>query len=134
MPGFSRDTGRPISGWAETQQSLQVILGTEIGERVMRRRFGNAAGGLLDRPGNLDTVLDHFSAIADAIEPRLVDGCQYGEPRFDLVRIVPRGDVSGRYEFELLGLHYPRGHLGDFSVWESVSGVVALVDAATVSG
>lgn len=134
MAGFDRQTGKPISGWAETQQSLQVLLTTEVGERVMRRRLGNPGSGLLDRPGNLETVLDHFAAIADAIEPRIVNGFQYGEPRFDLARIVPHGDESGRYEFELFGLHYPRGHLGDFSVWEAVSGVVALADAATVAG
>lgn len=131
MAGFSRQTGRPLSGWAETQQSLQVLVTTEVGERVERRRLGNPGSGLLDRPGNLDTVLDHFAAIAQAIEPRLVEGMQYGEPRFDLARIIPRGDESGQFEFELLGLFYPRGHLGDFSTFEVVTGVLALETGAT---
>ncbi len=133
MTDINRQTGEPITGWPEVQQSLQVILSTELGERVLARRFGSSAGTLLDRPGNLPTIVDHFAAIADAIEPRLVNGSQYGEPRFDLARITPTGSESGMFQFELSGLYYPRGHLGDFATFEAVRGVVGLTDAATVT-
>lgn len=132
MAGFDRKTGRPLSGWDHTQQSLRVLITTDLGERVMRYRLGGRTGSLLDRPGNALTVVDHFVAIQEAIEPRLVNGFQYGEPRFDLARIVPRGDQSGLFTFELVGLYYPRGHLGDFSVYETrTATVLADLSAST---
>lgn len=124
MAGFDRRTGKPLGGWEHTSQSLGVLVTTELGERVMRHRLGNRGTGLLDKPGNALTIIDHFVAIQDAIEPRLVNGFQYGEPRFDLARIRPRGSESGLFTFELIGLYYPRGHLGDFSVYETRTATV----------
>ena len=121
MAGLDRNTGRPLDGWPHVVQSLTVLITTEIGERVERRAFGSRSGDLLDRPGNEPTILDHFAAIAEAIEPRLINGFQYGEPRFDLARIIPSGGPDGRFGFELVGLYYPRGHLGDFTVFETAS-------------
>jgi uncharacterized protein len=132
VAGFDRRTGRPLDGWAHTQQSLNVLITTDLGERVMRYRLGGRNGSLLDKPGNALTVVDHFIAIQEAIEPREVNGFQYGEPRFDLARIVPRGNESGLFTFELIGLYYPRGHLGDFSVYElKTATVIADLSAST---
>ncbi|MEE7478422.1 GPW/gp25 family protein [Methylobacterium hispanicum] len=133
MTDIDRRTGRVITGWPEVEQSLQVILTTEVGERVMRRSFGSRSGTLLDRPGNAVTILDHYVAIAEAIEPHVVNGRQYGEPRFDLARVIPSGDESGQFTFELVGLYYPRGHLGDFSTFEAARAVVALTEEATAT-
>lgn len=124
MAGFNRVTGKPLGGWEHTSQSLNVLVTTELGERQMRYRLGSRGGALLDRPGNALTIIDHFIAIQDAIEPRLMNGFQYGEPRFDLVRIKPSGNESGLFTFELIGLYYPRGHLGDFSVYETKAATV----------
>ena len=104
------------------EQSLLTILGTPKGSRVMRREFGLVDIGLIDAPMNEQTITDAFQAIAEAIEPREINGHQYGEPRFDLIQILPsEASKSGRIVFDLAGLHYPRGHLGDFTVVEVAS-------------
>lgn len=122
MADINRHTGEPISGWAEVAQSLDVILTTHIGERVRRLSFGVDEFALQDRPMNSAEIADAFVEIATAIEPRLVNGQQYGEPRFDLVRIVPfRAGSDGVVGFELRGLYYPLALSGNFAVFESAS-------------
>ncbi|XWN29960.1 MAG: baseplate assembly protein [Devosia sp.] len=131
MAAVDRHTFAPISGWPEVVQGLEMCLTTPRMSRVMRRLFGTDDTELLDRPMNVPTISGAFVAIAEAIEPREINGFQYGEPRFDLVQIVPtQGDESGHLSFTLTGLYYPRGHLGDFSAFEMaeasfVVGVVA---------
>lgn len=120
MPGIDSASGKLISGWPEVEQSIGTILSTAIGERVFRRDFGAEEAGYQDKPTNEPTLVGTYAAIAAALEPRVVRGRQMGEPRFDLVRIVPTaGGASGRIELEMIGLYYPRGHLGDFSVVEA---------------
>lgn len=122
MAGFDRCTGKPLSGWPEVAHSLETILTTTVGERIRRRAFGVDEAVLLDRPQNVQEITSAFIAIAEAIEPRLVNGRQYGEPRFDLVRIVPtRAGADGVTVFELQGLYYPLALRGDFTVFERAS-------------
>lgn len=74
MAGMCRHTGRRLEGWDHIAQSLSVIFTTRIGTRVERRSFGSAGPELLDRPGTNEKILDHFVAIAEAIdayEPRV---------------------------------------------------------------
>lgn len=122
MAAIDRWTGAPISGWPEVAQGLDMLLGTIVGERLERRSLGIVETALLDRPSNQIEIMNAFVAIAEAIEPRIVNGRQYGEPRFDLARVVPfRLGADGVAGFELQGLYYPRGHLGDRSVFEAKS-------------
>ena len=74
MAGMDRHTGRRLEGWDHIRQSLGVLFTTRIGTRVERRSYGSSAPELQDRPANSETVLDHFVAIAQAIddfEPRV---------------------------------------------------------------
>lgn len=74
MAGMCRHTGRRLDGWDHIRQSLIVIFTTRIGTRVERRSFGSTVPGILDKPANAETLLDHFVAIAEAIdafEPRV---------------------------------------------------------------
>lgn len=122
MTGMCRHTGRPLDGWPHVVQSMTDILTTAVGERVERRRYGAGVDGLLDRPMTPQSLMDVYVAIVQALEPRTVNGHQYGEPRFDLVRIVPRqAGADGALMLELIGLYYPNGHLGDFSVFEAAT-------------
>lgn len=119
MAGLSHKTGEVLFGWAEVAQSLATILTTQVGERCRRRAFGIDGKVLLDRPQTPRDMVDAFIAIAEAIEPRFVNGRQYGEPRFDLVRVVPlRAGADGHVGFELQGLYYPNALLGDYSTFE----------------
>ncbi|MBX9873338.1 MAG: baseplate assembly protein [Beijerinckiaceae bacterium] len=122
MAGRDRRTGQPLSGWPEVAQSLDTILSTAIGDRVRRRAFGLDDRVLQDRPMNAVEMTDAFVAIAEAIEPRDLNGRQYGEPRFDLVRVLPvRAGPDGVVGFELQGLYYPLALIGDFTVFERQS-------------
>ncbi len=120
MAGMCRHTGRPLESWDHVRQSLDDILTTAMGERVERRRYGADAGRLLDRPMTPGTLMDVYVAIAQAIASRRINGQEYGEPRFDLAAILPReAGPDGRLVLDLVGLYYPRGHLGDTSVFET---------------
>lgn len=102
-------TGKLISGIDEVWQSINIILTTPRGTRVMRRHFGSDLPRLVDRPLSPLTLIDFFAAIADAIR---------AEPRFRVrqMQLSTESEVSkGHAVFDLEGIYFPRGHLGDFS-------------------
>lgn len=117
--GFSRTSGSSLSGFEHVGQSIDVILTTPIGSRVMRREFGSELFGLIDRPLTDRVILAIYAAAVIAIarwEPRFaVTGCQ-----------LSRADGGGVLELALSGKYYPRGHLGDYSVVEDGSVTTSL--------
>lgn len=121
--GVSRSSGKPLSDWDHVAQSIAVILTTPIGSRVMRRDFGSEMFDLIDAKMTPRTILAIYGAAATAIAR--------WEPRFRLERaaIVDAGP-GGRVELALMGVYFPRGHEGDFSVSQSASARVVLGGAA----
>lgn len=113
--GIDARTGRPLVGWDHVVQSIDKIITTEIGSRVQRRDFGSLIPRLQDKPQNEETIISVYLSLAEALEPRLVRGIQYGEPRFALGRVGVKADVPGRVTFEVEGTYLPNGHKGDFS-------------------
>lgn len=109
--GIDQNTGRVLVGWPHVAQSLSKIVMTEIGSRIERRDFGSSLGSLIDRPQNDETTLAFFMALAEAIEPRLVRGSVYGEPRFNLTAIRIDLRTPGVLLVSLKGDYYPEGHL-----------------------
>lgn len=110
MAGVDRVTGRRLAGFAHVVQSINVIMTTRLGSRVMRRHFGSSAFSLLGRMLTADHIVRFFSVYCLAIE--------LWEPRFRVVRVVPvRTTVNdlrlGRFAFAVEGEYRPRGHLGD---------------------
>lgn len=104
-------------GWDHIQQSIATILTTPLGTRVMRRDYGSEIPRLVDRPMTEPVIMAVFVAAAMALEPRLIDGLWYGEPRFKLTHVeILHLDASGRLDLRLHGKVYPYGHLGDFSL------------------
>lgn len=121
--GIDRRTGRPLTGWAHVQQSIEVILTTPIGSRVMRRDFGSALFDLIDAKMTRRRVLALYAAAAVAL--------RRWEPRFRLTRcVVLAAEPAGRIGLALYGTYYPRGHLGDYSIAEDASTRVILREAA----
>lgn len=110
--GIDANTGQPLVGWKHVEQSIVKIITTEIGERVQRRDFGSAFPTLLDRPQNEETVLKFYVAIAEALEPRMVRGNIYGEPRFQLQLINIDVTTPGAAQLSLSGDYLPDGHKG----------------------
>lgn len=113
--GFDRSTFSALTGWDHIRQSIAMILTTELGERIQRRPFGSKIADLIDKPQTVEIFVDVYMAVAEALEPRVVDGAQLGEPRFLLSSIAITPSADGSVIFRLRGTEFPRGHLGDFS-------------------
>lgn len=71
---ISRITGLPIDEREHIRQSMEDILTTPIGSRVMRRDYGSNVPNLIDQPANGTTAIRLYAAIAVALirwEPRI---------------------------------------------------------------
>ena len=78
MAFFSRHTGRLISEREHILQSIEMILTTPIGSRVMRRDFGSEIPRLIDQPLNRSTLTAIYAAANEAIATH--------EPRVEIIR------------------------------------------------
>jgi phage baseplate assembly protein W len=78
MQGMSRNDGKPLSGTDHIRQSVQDILTTPLGSRVMLTGYGSGLHKLVDHPENSITAVRVVMATALALsrwEPRItVDG------------------------------------------------------------
>lgn len=120
MAGINRITGKPLDGVAHMFQSLQVIATTSRGTRVERRNFGNRLPRLVDRSISPLTLIDFYAELADVVRE---------EPRFRLARmnLSEESDIpNGNPVFDIEGIYYPRGHLGDFTEARDVRGRIVL--------
>ena len=95
MPGINARTGGPLSGWTHVEQSISRILMTRIGSRVMFRNFGADVSKMIDANATPKVIMGIFVAIAEALDTW-----------------EPQGG----------GVHFPRGHLGDYSISEDKTG------------
>jgi phage baseplate assembly protein W len=125
--GIDRRTGQVISGWAHVLQSLEVIFTTRYGERAGRRHLGSFVPAILGKNLVESTIINFWTAICVAIERPAED---MGEPRYKITQIVPYGSPEemrgGRVRFQLNGVYYPRGHLGDFTAAGPRAAIVIL--------
>ncbi|PZU95569.1 MAG: baseplate assembly protein [Chelatococcus sp.] len=110
--GIDRVTGRVLTDWQHTLQSLSVLFTTNIGSRVMRRLYGSLVPRLLGENLTYPTILRFVTAVIVAVE--------LWEPRFRIkrVRIVqsensPETLRKGALRLAMIGEYRPRGHLGD---------------------
>ncbi|MCP4102605.1 MAG: phage baseplate protein [Lentisphaerae bacterium] len=102
MTGIDHTTGRYLSGLDHLKQSITDILTTPIGSRVMRREYGSRLPRLVDAPLNSSTLVDLYSATAEAL--------LRWEPRFKLLSVsavTPQN--TGKIELELTGEYLPNG-------------------------
>lgn len=95
MPGISRSTGEVIDTEAHLSQSIEDILTTPIGSRVMRRDYGSRLPRLIDAPMNGETQIDIFVATAEALAK--------WEPRLRLVRVSIDSARPGFVQLSMLG-------------------------------
>lgn len=121
--GLDRRTGKVITGWEHCAQSIAVIIMTRIGTRVLRRPFGSLVPELQDRNATAMRIMQTYAAIAAAL--------RRWEPGFRLRTIaMTRGGPDGVFTFEMTGVFYPRGHLGDYSSAEPRTVAIAANDNA----
>lgn len=95
MTGLSRSTLQPIDFDAHLAQSINDILSTPKGTRVMRRDYGSDLPRLIDAPMNGETLVDLFMATAEALDA--------WEPRFRLIRVEVPAASAGVLELTLTG-------------------------------
>ncbi|MBE8111633.1 GPW/gp25 family protein, partial [Escherichia coli] len=72
--GMNAETGETLTDNEHISQSINDILLTPVGSRVMRRAYGSQLNNLIDQPGNAVTRLRIMSAIYSALflwEPRI---------------------------------------------------------------
>jgi phage baseplate assembly protein W len=75
MTGIQRESGETIDELPHIRQSIQDILRTLPGERVMRREYGSWIRALVDAPMDPVTIMDIYQSVVGAInrwEPRVV--------------------------------------------------------------
>ncbi|BBP86005.1 phage baseplate assembly protein [Pseudomonas sp. Pc102] len=91
---MNRVTGGTISTQDHIRQSVADILTTRLGSRVMRREYGSQLVDLIDQPGNSNTLLLAYAAIAMSLVR--------WEPRIRLSRIqLSAATMAGQYELTL---------------------------------
>lgn len=105
--GMDRRTGARLSGWPHVLQSIEDIMTTRFGERVMRRDYGSLVPRILGENMVPETYVRFFAAVGVALEQ---------EPRVRLIQIKPLSvGRDGRSGIRLELEYRPRGHLGDFT-------------------
>lgn len=74
MLGMAKDTGGALNELAHIRQSVEDILTTPIGTRLMRRDYGSRLFDLVDRPLDDAGLLEFYAATVEALakwEPRI---------------------------------------------------------------
>ncbi len=122
--GIDRDTGELLTGWAECQQALGVIMTTAVGTLPLARDFGSQGPALVDRPMSGPNVTAYYMAMAEAI--RQWEPC-YRTRKVGVTQATPQGQIS----FVVTGDYYPNGLQGDFSVVQT--GMEAIAGPFSIS-
>ena len=107
--GVNAVAGSPLSDWDHVRQSVAKILTTPLGRRVMRRDFGSNIPDLIDAKMIQRNILALYVAAAAAIDK--------WEPRFRVTQArIEELSATGLVRLDLVGVYFPRGHVGDFSL------------------
>jgi Bacteriophage baseplate protein W len=78
-----------VAGDANVEQSLHILLMTELGERVMRPDFGTEAPRLVFSPGSTQYLRLLEKTISDAVTN--------WEPRVDLTSVLAEADPVNQF-------------------------------------
>lgn len=101
MNGMNAITGKAMSGIEHLRQSVNDILATPLGSRVMRRDYGSRLPFLVDAPMNRATLLQIYMATAEALHR--------WEPRIRVRRVSASAADEGRVELNIAGEYLPDG-------------------------
>lgn len=101
MQGINAKTGKHLDGIEHFKQSIRDILTTPIGSRVMRRDYGSRIMSIIDNPINDETVLDLYTAAAEALNT--------WEPRLKLESIQATTSEAGKLSLTIYGVYLPDG-------------------------
>lgn len=117
MADIDARTGEVLQGFVEVEQSLEKILTTAQGERVMREWFGNPGLRLLGENMTPETVLLWYTIVWTLVE--------LFEPRFKIRRFETNAATrSGELDATMVGDYRPYAHLD----WQQAAFFVSVVD------
>ncbi len=106
MLGMDKHTGRAISGLAHLRQSIEDILTTPKGSRVMRRDYGSDLFALIDRPYSQIFVGEVTMAVSEAL--------YRWEPRFQLHSVTVDKLSDSKISLDISGLYVQNGEAVNF--------------------
>jgi hypothetical protein len=101
MKGMDRKTGKSLEDKDHLRQSIEDILTTPLGSRVMRRDYGSRLFELVDRPTSPALLVDIYAATAEAIKK--------WEPRVRIDSVQADEIASGKISLTLTGTYLPDG-------------------------
>ncbi len=91
---FKRDTVAMLTGQEDIENSLDVLFGTDVGERVMHPNFGSALSSFIFMPLSKSTITYMQGIISDEI--------LFNEPRIRLNEIVIEPSVTEGGRLDIL--------------------------------
>ena len=97
MIGMDRRTGLPISGVEHLRQSIEDILTTPLGARLMRPEYGSTIRRFVDLP-----VSEGWKS---AVQAEAARALKRWEPRIELTRVQVLSVLDGRITFRLTGTY-----------------------------
>ena len=97
MIGMDRHTGLPISGIDHLMQSIEDILTTPLGARLMRPEYGSTIRRFVDLP-----VSEGWKS---AVQAEAARALKRWEPRLELTRVQVTSVLNGRITFRLSGIY-----------------------------
>ena len=97
MIGMDRHTGQPISGVKHLRQSIEDILTTPLGSRLMRPEYGSTIRRFVDLP-----VSEGWKS---AVQAEAARALKRWEPRLELTQVQVLSVLDGRITFRLSGIY-----------------------------
>ncbi|MGX9427984.1 MULTISPECIES: GPW/gp25 family protein [Bradyrhizobium] len=127
MATIDLTNGKPLEGIDDVWQSIATILSTTLKSLVMARDFGSKMPRLVDRAVSQVTVIEFYAAVPEAINRKSPESLMAEEPRFRIIQ-MELADMTdqGNAVFDIDGIYYPRGHLGDYSEARDARGRVVV--------
>ena len=97
MIGMDRRTGLLISGVEHLRQSIEDILITPLGSRLMRPEYGSTIRRFVDLP-----VSEGWKS---AVQAEAARALKRWEPRLELTQVQVLSVLDGRITFRLSGIY-----------------------------
>lgn len=98
---LSNNDGTLLSGYEHLRQSIEDILFTPLGSRIMLPDYGSKVFTFIDMPINRETLIDLYSEVIQALVK--------WEPRIRPTRVQVSEISGGRVSFDLSFVYLPDG-------------------------
>lgn len=101
MTGMDKVSGKPLTDFLHLKQSIEDILTTPIGSRIMRREYGSKLFQRLDAPMTGELIAEIYADVVEAL-------FNY-EPRFKVTNVTVVSIEDGHLILDLMGKYLLTG-------------------------